>query len=539
MVHSAAWRHLVSRSHTLQNVKMYQDNPRNKRTRLNNAYSGYSVAGDGTVPVSADPKAFFADFIETRTPCIVRHKIPVKITEFTLENIESRLQYDELLQVERKFAFGFGLGTRRELKSLHDIVSRLKEGDDTYYLTTQYEDADDARLDLDDLEDEEVFDRALFPGTNDGSSGAAGQDADSSDESDFPDSFDGVDDFDALNGNNEEYRSDSGSQNEPEGDDFDDSVDEPEYVVHKHKLTQEDALNRVETLLQPPLTNVVHHGEFPIVPNQFEPLVTQQINLWMGCSAVTEAPDLKSPSIESLGKYVPRGNSSGLHHDHADNLYVLVEGIKRFTIYLPGDAEQIYTVGNIKQVFANGLIDYQTDEKAPFWRHLRADGAILSDWAEWRLELEDLSDKEKKYLENLVESDRPEPCLANDKQPKLDPPSFSRIPPILAHLDEVEDPEVKKALEAFAEKEFPGFLLLKKLEIWLNPGEMLYLPAGWFHEVTSFGDSDKPQHVALNWWFVPPTGPSTQPYEDGYWTTDFEATKAALEWVKEIRLEQN
>ena len=43
-----------------------------------------------------------------------------------------------------------------------------------------------------------------------------------------------------------------------------------------------------------------------------------------------------------------------------------------------------------------------------------------------------------------------------------------------------------------------------------HPGEVLYLPAGWFHEVTSLnGDddvhSDTPSvHMALNYWFHPP-----------------------------------
>ena len=30
-------------------------------------------------------------------------------------------------------------------------------------------------------------------------------------------------------------------------------------------------------------------------------------------------------------------------------------------------------------------------------------------------------------------------------------------------------------------------------------GEMLYLPCGWFHDVTSFG-----AHCAVNYWFQPP-----------------------------------
>lgn len=48
---------------------------------------------------------------------------------------------------------------------------------------------------------------------------------------------------------------------------------------------------------------------------------------------------------------------------------------------------------------------------------------------------------------------------------------------------------------------------------------MLYLPAGWFHEVSSFGSD----HMAFNYWLHPPDnldpGPKgfEQPYRSDYW----------------------
>ena len=36
---------------------------------------------------------------------------------------------------------------------------------------------------------------------------------------------------------------------------------------------------------------------------------------------------------------------------------------------------------------------------------------------------------------------------------------------------------------------------MNKLEVWLNPGEMLYLPAGWFHEVSSFGSDNNKDNI--------------------------------------------
>ena len=59
----------------------------------------------------------------------------------------------------------------------------------------------------------------------------------------------------------------------------------------------------------------------------------------------------------------------------------------------------------------------------------------------------------------------------------------------------------------------------------VEAGQMLYIPAGWFHEVTSYAASASPTHLALNYWYHPPDnlrqhggsggGPSTweQPYK--------------------------
>eukprot|EP00958_Prasinococcus_capsulatus_P009334 scaffold910_cov396-Prasinococcus_capsulatus_cf.AAC.55 len=62
---------------------------------------------------------------------------------------------------------------------------------------------------------------------------------------------------------------------------------------------------------------------------------------------------------------------------------------------------------------------------------------------------------------------------------------------------------------------------------------MLYLPAGWFHEVTSFSCEGNledvtenahmgrsPFHMALNYWFYPPDVPEgsfEKPYQGSHW----------------------
>lgn len=53
------------------------------------------------------------------------------------------------------------------------------------------------------------------------------------------------------------------------------------------------------------------------------------------------------------------GSSSGLHHDYHDNLYVLIKGKKRFKLYDPKHAENMYTVGKISEIHKNGRIVYE------------------------------------------------------------------------------------------------------------------------------------------------------------------------------------
>ena len=47
---------------------------------------------------------------------------------------------------------------------------------------------------------------------------------------------------------------------------------------------------------------------------------------------------------------------------------------------------------------------------------------------------------------------------------------------------------------------------------------MLYLPCGWFHEVTSYGE-----HAALNYWLHPPDGAEFErPYSAAaYWEAEW------------------
>ena len=68
------------------------------------------------------------------------------------------------------------------------------------------------------------------------------------------------------------------------------------------------------------------------------------------------------------------------------------------------------------------------------------------------------------------------------------------------------------------------FSSAKSVVCEVKEGEMLYLPASWFHEVISFSGSEPQQgHMAFNYWMHPPTTKSyDQPYNDGFWESWYE-----------------
>ncbi|EER05448.1 conserved hypothetical protein [Perkinsus marinus ATCC 50983] len=63
------------------------------------------------------------------------------------------------------------------------------------------------------------------------------------------------------------------------------------------------------------------------------------------------------------------------------------------------------------------------------------------------------------------------------------------------------------------------------VEVELLPGDMLYLPASYFHEVISYSSTQGEEkegggHLAVNYWYHPPVygGTYDKPYVDNYWS---------------------
>ncbi|KAK9814629.1 hypothetical protein WJX72_009022 [[Myrmecia] bisecta] len=311
-------------------------------------------------------------------------------------------------------------------------------------------------------------------------------------------------------------------------------------------------------LCGPPVSSL--QQDLPLRPSLMGHLVPQQLNLWMG--------------------HTSEGASSGLHHDFHDNLYILLRGSKRFRLFSPQQAQRMYTHGKLQKVYPNGRIVYAGSgavladgsdaQDVEAWQRLKAAEAALTEaekavqrgdkgsqrrlaQAEARLEaaldtaldeFEGLDDDFSDSADELSDEGGSGPAghsnskraraaaTANGKQ-EGEPPSFSRIDLALP------DAQLRAKFPLFPGK-------AAALECEVRAGQMLYLPAGWFHEVTSFGGSQG-GHLAFNYWFHPPD--NLKP--EGFWkpyTTDFwpdlwaarmrgRQSKAILYGVNDLRYE--
>ncbi|RPD58645.1 Clavaminate synthase-like protein [Lentinus tigrinus ALCF2SS1-7] len=130
---------------------------------------------------------------------------------------------------------------------------------------------------------------------------------------------------------------------------------------------------------------------------------------------------------------------------------------------------------------------------------------------------EDEDDEDAESDEGDSEDEDPGDALSEEKS--SEPSSFSRIP--TAHLHQFLDlPTTASLPPDFSPSDFPG---LRKATapyvVELSAGEMLYLPASWWHEVTSTSPDDAKEgdvHMAFNYWFYPPDALDNfeKPYED-------------------------
>ncbi|KAG6620147.1 putative ion channel [Phytophthora cinnamomi] len=337
------------------------------------------------------------------------------------------------------------------------------------------------------------------------------------------------------------------------------SGDEMHYLTTQEVAFEEDGRPEIMAPFMKQLQQ-----DFPVRPKLMGHLIPQNINMWMGNNK--------------------HGSSTGLHHDHHDNLYILMRGKKRFRLYSPGDADKMYVRGRISHVHPNGLINYVGKETTPYGAEPAAEREALAviekneaerelaeaeqaveagepgaearlEAAEERLEKamfgvlqadnsdgegdEEYEDGAFHFEDSEAEGDDesevgelddlaldPDEEEASKNTAKRDaeqteityPVSFSQVDTFRLRGDERERKELHK--------EFPKFSETKAAFCDLEIGDMLFLPASWFHEVESFGSAQGNGHLALNYWYQPPDQLTpenfTSPYSSSFWERDWE-----------------
>ncbi|KAJ0411738.1 hypothetical protein ATCC90586_006697 [Pythium insidiosum] len=304
--------------------------------------------------------------------------------------------------------------------------------------------------------------------------------------------------------------------------------------------------------------------DFPLRPALMGQLVPQNINVWMGNNK--------------------HGSSTGLHHDYHDNLYILLRGRKRFRLYSPADTENMYTRGELVKVHTNGRINYAGEETTAYgadpFSEAAAQAALEKEEAERELALAEAAvangdeDAEKRLEaaeERLDKAMLKVLRAARDDADDEEDPEDGEFGPF--HFDEEEEEEdndweeedgndrrndsddgedgytAKKSVDKTVKdpvnfsrvdtsmlsdperrellrEQFPGFFRAKAAFCDIGVGEMLFLPASWFHEVESFGSAEG--HLALNYWYHPPDQLDRfeNPYSSPFWPRDWEIRMA-------------
>lgn len=279
-----------------------------------------------------------------------------------------------------------------------------------------------------------------------------------------------------------------------------------------------DDKEKVPAASQTPCAQLLHAKKIESTLSWGSTLNLESCNLWMGSSKA--------------------GSSSGLHHDYHDNFYLLVQGVKQFRLYSPDTAYSMSTYGAIEKIHFNGVISYIGAEiRADGTPVERAttdgdnnhcddedDGASDNDEGEEEIVLgkgfdyqsdeeeeeivdldgpddfDELVDKASHHNDSSDDEDEDETATGEDENAVQRPNSFSRI-----------DPTNNVNVNLY-----PEFQACKEYIVELKAGQILYLPAGWFHQVTSFNSfepsngttttqQNKSQvHLAFNYWYHPP-----------------------------------
>ncbi|KAG0035662.1 JmjC domain-containing protein 7 [Podila clonocystis] len=162
---------------------------------------------------------------------------------------------------------------------------------------------------------------------------------------------------------------------------------------------------------------------------------------------------------EALGKepdavnfwYGDERSTTSLHKDHYENLYSVIAGRKIFTLIPPTEQFCLHE----KQYIAATYVDTtETPSSSP------------------------------------PSSPQTETLSPRYKLEPMDPPTFTKW----IALNPAHEPR-----DDLYEK-YPRFQWCQPFRVELNPGELLYLPAMWYHQVEQEPDHEG-KCIAVNWWY--------------------------------------
>eukprot|EP01040_Poterioochromonas_malhamensis_P004717 gene4717-5056_t len=206
------------------------------------------------------------------------------------------------------------------------------------------------------------------------------------------------------------------------------------------------------------------------------------INLWMG--------------------NIPAGNrlnftQSRLHRDATDNLYLLYEGRKKFYLWSPNQAQSLHTISPVVGINEDGLsYQWNINEFRNFVKHtLQSRNISLF----------------QLFEQSIVEKNGKEGTSGNIHQQIQTNEYFAVLDNLLSNnafydLENVHFSKLKSLFDPFhipssvvsstsALDELP----LPEVVVDLEPGDIFYLPTGFYHEVISYAG----QHTAINIWWKP------------------------------------
>ena len=287
-----------------------------------------------------------------------------------------------------------------------------------------------------------------------------------------------------------------------------------------------------------PVKQLLQKTHIPLRPALLGNLVPMTCNLWMGRGGGRQQP-----------------SQSGLHHDFHDNLYCLWQGHKSFRIAPP--TSPLPVAGVVHTLHPNGRFVYQEQivQQHKDGGLIRPDGALVKVERIMELELR----REKLEQRMLLLSDRGDRQESAELEQELDGIEKELLDLEVDGEEEGQDDELlfgggksgdvtdedgsdldnenaSEDNEPLPKKRKTGqlpcnFVVKENAAvefdtIEMTQGDLLYLPAGWFHEVSSRGQEGG-LHIAFNYWMHPPDACDgtdfDRPYLSKFWQRDFDA----------------